>query len=94
RSFVTLTFTLPERLTDHLMQLRSQYIPFNIELEKMNPRTARIAYPSSEETVRRPLLDCPQYRRECHQLSNALGRKATRIPFLISFATSMAPNAR
>ncbi|KAJ8585129.1 hypothetical protein M405DRAFT_705079, partial [Rhizopogon salebrosus TDB-379] len=40
--------------------------------------------PSREETVHHLLMECPHYRRECHQLSRALERKATSIPYFLT----------
>jgi hypothetical protein len=91
RSFVKLTSTFPKRLTALLIQLRTQHIPLNKHLHRLgkvnSPHCPHC--PTREETVHHLLIECPQYRRERHQLSNALGREATSIPYLLSDPKAM-----
>ncbi|KAG2340462.1 hypothetical protein BDR05DRAFT_889759, partial [Suillus weaverae] len=68
------------------MALRTGHAPLNKHLHRIGklesphcPHCANI-----DETVYHVLITCPQYRRERHSLTCALGRKAMSIPFLLS----------
>lgn len=86
RSFVKLTASFPKRLTSLYMFLRTGHAPLNKHLHHIGkaedpfcPHCDQV-----EETVFHYLITCPQYRRERHALTCALGRKASSIPFLLT----------
>ncbi|OJA18739.1 hypothetical protein AZE42_12536 [Rhizopogon vesiculosus] len=86
RSFVKLTATFPKRLTSLYMFLRTGHAPLNKYLH----RIGKIGSPQcthcqgTEETVHHFLIACPFFQRERHHLTNALGRKASSISFLLT----------
>jgi hypothetical protein len=86
RSFIKFTAEFPKRLTGLYMALCSQHIPLNHHLNRIGktPSPHCPHCPATVETVPHLLVDCPQYQRECHTLSCALGRKASSLPYLLS----------
>jgi hypothetical protein len=92
RAFIKLTANFPKRLTGLLMTLRSQHIPLNRHLHRINktenPHCPHC--PDTEETVHHYLLECPHYQRQRHTLQNELGRDASSIPFLLTSTEAIA----
>ncbi|OJA07514.1 hypothetical protein AZE42_13178 [Rhizopogon vesiculosus] len=86
RSFLKLTATFPKRLTSMLMNLRSHHIPLNRHLHRIGKSdTPNCTHcPQSEETIHHFLFECRHFHRERHDLTNALGHKASSLSFLLT----------
>lgn len=76
----------PKRLTGLLMSLRSQHIPLNRHLHRINKSEHPYCpyCPMSKETTHHFLVECPQYQRERHILHCELGWDTSSIPHLLS----------
>ncbi|KAG2051098.1 hypothetical protein BDR06DRAFT_959268 [Suillus hirtellus] len=68
------------------MALRTGHAPLNKHLHRIG-KAERPSCPhcrDTEESVFHFLTTCPQYQRERHLMTCALGRNATSLPFLLS----------
>ncbi|KAG2156411.1 hypothetical protein DEU56DRAFT_700514, partial [Suillus clintonianus] len=83
---VKLTSSFPKKLTGLYMALHTGHAPLNRHLHRLgkteSPHCAHC--PGIEESVHHLLTICPHYQRARHVLIQALGRKATSIPFLLT----------
>ncbi|KAG2156408.1 hypothetical protein DEU56DRAFT_695682, partial [Suillus clintonianus] len=81
-----LTAHYPKRLTSLLISLRTHHIPLNKHLHRLTKADSPHCphCPQAEETIHHYLFACPQYQRERHILSCALGRKSTSLPHLLA----------
>jgi hypothetical protein len=86
RSFVKLTKSYPKRLTGLLMCLRTHHAPLNQHLHRISKSLTPSCphCPNIDENIHHFLLACPHYQQERHAMINALGRKATSIPYLLT----------
>lgn len=86
RSFIKLTKFYPKHLTGLLMCLRTHHAPLNQHLHRISKSLTPSCphCPNTDENIHHYLLACPHYRKEHHVLTNALGRKASSIPYLLT----------
>jgi len=77
---------LPKRVSSLYIQMRTRHIPLNSHLQRINKSDTSCCptCPGTDETIYHYLFDCPQYRRERHIFSNALGRNATSISYILT----------
>ncbi|KAF8835396.1 hypothetical protein BDN67DRAFT_913082, partial [Paxillus ammoniavirescens] len=68
-----------------ILWLRTAHIALNKHLHHIKKSTSPLCpYCTKIKTVDHFLTACPQYARECHVLSNTLGRSAGSVPFLLT----------
>jgi ribonuclease HI len=84
--YIKLTNGLPKRTASFYIQMRTRHVPLNFHLHRIKKSdTPRCPIcPEIDETIHHYLFDCPQYRRERHLLSNALGRNATSLTYILT----------
>ncbi|KAG2138353.1 hypothetical protein DEU56DRAFT_736319 [Suillus clintonianus] len=96
RSFLKLTAQYSKRLTSLIISLCTRHIPLNQHLHRLtkvdSPHCPHC--PQTEETIHHYLFACPQYQRERHILSCALGRKSTSLPHLLAASEAIPHLAR
>lgn len=77
---------LPKRTSSFYIQMRTRHIPLNLHLNRMKKSDTPSCpiCPETDETIHHYLFDCPQYRRERHLLSIALGRNAISLSYILT----------
>ncbi|KAG2046775.1 hypothetical protein BDR06DRAFT_852690, partial [Suillus hirtellus] len=75
---------LPKHLIGLYMYFHTRHVTLNVYLHGINHSESPQCpiCKDTDKTINHFLFICPQYDHECHVLANALGHKATSIPFL------------
>lgn len=68
------------------MFLRTGHAPLNVHLHRIRKSTTPFCNncPNVEENVHHYLFACPLYQRARHSLSNALGRQAASLSYILT----------
>ncbi|KAG2739481.1 hypothetical protein P692DRAFT_201678915, partial [Suillus brevipes Sb2] len=93
---VSLVQHLPKRHVSMLLWLRTSHISLNQHLFRIG-KSPTPNCPHCEdkvETVIHFLLSCPHYARARHALTNALHRRASSLPYLLSNSKATTPLIR
>ncbi|KIJ04937.1 hypothetical protein PAXINDRAFT_94100, partial [Paxillus involutus ATCC 200175] len=90
--FLKLVSPLPKRHISLILWLRTAHIALNKHLHRIKKVASPLCpYCENIETVEHYLTSCPQFIRERHVLSNALGRSAGSVSLLLAQPKAVNP---